>query len=69
MIINISKNNPPILSPAIKPLLLAFLPLLKPKIKNANMLNTKIIKLVIVEFMPIKLSKLQINVSKIINIA
>ena len=54
-------NSPDILSPAIYPLLLAFLPFLNPNMKNANKLNINIIKLVIVELTPIKLSRLQIN--------
>jgi len=66
--INKSKNNPDILSPAIYPLLVAFLPFLNPNKKNAPILNKNIIKLVIVELTPIKLSKLHINIRRIKNI-
>ena len=69
IMIKTNRNSPDILRPAIYPLLLTFLPFLKPNMKNANKLNINIIKLVIVELTPIKLSKLQINVTSIINMA
>lgn len=55
------KNNPPTFKPARYPLLFASLPFLNPNIKNAIILKIKIKKFVIVEFTPIKLSKLVIN--------
>lgn len=55
------KNNPPTFKPAKYPLLVASLPFLRPKIKNAAILKINIIKLVMVEFTPIKFSKLVIN--------
>ena len=67
IIIKTSKNKPPTLSPARKPLLLAFLPFLSPNIKNKLMLNIKINKFVIVELTPIKLSKLVIKTKVIKN--
>ena len=65
---SIHKNKLPTFKPAKYPLLLASLPFLRPNIKNANILKIKIIKLVIVEFTPTKLSKLVINTSKSKNI-
>ncbi len=68
IIIKTKMNKPLILSPAIYPLLLTFLPFLNPRIKKANKLNINNIKLVIVELTPIKLNKLQIKINNIKNI-
>ena len=69
IIINTKINKLDILSPAIYPLLFTFLPFLNPNMKNANKLNINMIKLVILELTPIKLRRLHINVTSIINMA